>query len=119
MPNAQVPYVTFWQNRIAQDDLRKFLVEAGVRIFTAANRCRFKRWLNSVWEPSWFAGRSSSRAPTPDFFAGENLLAGVWSPPVVCNAGLNPNGISVRRYVLKHVSSSDSLSVWAEGCSSA
>lgn len=29
MPNAQVPFVRFWQDKIAQEQLRKFLTEAG------------------------------------------------------------------------------------------
>lgn len=29
MPNAEVPYVIFWQNKLAQEDLRKFLTDAG------------------------------------------------------------------------------------------
>jgi hypothetical protein len=30
MPNAQVPYVRLWQDRIAQDDLRQFLTGEGI-----------------------------------------------------------------------------------------
>jgi hypothetical protein len=30
MPNAEVPYITFWQNKLAQEDLRNFLIGEGL-----------------------------------------------------------------------------------------